>query len=89
MAVDTNAEIAAEHDAVARFFEKLQKQVDQERDDAVTKAVVELLTVAVVPITGTNGEKWECKMCAGRNDHHTKACPMPALERWINRVGVR
>ena len=87
MAVDPNAEIAAEEDAVARLFEDLRKQAEHESDDdAVTTAVVDLLTAAVVPVTGTNRQQWECKLCGERNDNHTAVCPLPALQRWICRV---
>ena len=87
MAIDRDAEIAAEQDAVSRLFESLQNQADQEpEDDAVMKAVVDLLAVAFVPSTGSNREKWECRMCGGRDDDHAGVCPLPALEQWITRV---
>ena len=87
MAVDSDAAIAAEQDAVARFFEKLQKQAGQESDvDALTKAVDELLDVAVVPVAGSNRKAWECMMCGERDEKHSAACPVPALEQWISRA---
>jgi hypothetical protein len=85
MAVDSSAALAAEQDAVARFFENLQKQAEQEpENNAVTKAVVQLLNVAVVPVTGANRETWECRMCGGRDEKHTNACVVPALKEWVN-----
>ena len=57
-----------------------QTAVMQERDEALERAVVELLNVAVVL---QKDRSCECKMCGWQNDH-APCCPVPALEEWIN-----
>lgn len=64
----------------------MSKQSDQtatsERDGAVDSAVVALLDVAVVLGSSTAGFK--CILCGQHQGNHTIACPVPALEEWIN-----
>lgn len=54
-----------------------------ERDEAVENAVVALLNVAVV-LGSSGGVEFECKLCGQREENHTVACPVPALEQWVN-----
>ena len=62
-----------------------QTTMTEKRDEAVETAVVELLNVAVVLGKDERGRLVaECKMCGQREENHTKACPVPALEEWIN-----
>jgi len=61
-----------------------QTAVMQERDEALERAVVEMLNAAVVlQKDSQSGSVLQCKMC-GLRDEHTASCPVPALEEWIN-----
>ncbi len=53
-------------------------------EDAVTK----LLNAAVVMRGSGAGTRieLECTMCGQREENHTTACPVPALEEWLNAM---
>jgi hypothetical protein len=55
------------------------------RDAATEAAVMALLSTAVVAsINTSNRLELECKLCGERDENHTFACPVPALEEWLN-----
>jgi predicted metalloprotease len=55
--------------------------VKHEQDgDALETQVVQLLNVAVV---SEPGSVVRCEMCGEQSDEHTTACPVPALEDWL------
>ena len=63
---------------VGHMTQQMEKgRARTERNQAIEKAVVELLNVAV-SLTGA------CGMCHQESDEHTSTCPVPALEEWIN-----
>jgi hypothetical protein len=51
-------------------------QQNEQRDEAIENAVVELLNVVVISD--------RCKLCGEHDDNHAIGCPVPALEEWIN-----
>jgi hypothetical protein len=58
------------------------KTQQKERGGAVESAVVALLDVAVV----LDQNALICKLCNERDESHTEACPVPALEQWLLNV---
>jgi hypothetical protein len=60
-----------------------------EREEAeIENAVSVLLNAAVVirKAEGSTGIELECTMCGQREENHTSACPVPALEEWLNAM---
>ena len=43
-----------------------------------------LSTAVVASINTSNRLELECKLCGERDENHTFACPVPALEEWLN-----
>ena len=54
-----------------------------EQDEGIETAVAALLDVAVVVQQIGNTARADCKMCGQQDEHHTDACPVPALEQWL------
>ena len=54
-------------------------RVRRDRDEAVEQAIVALLNVGV----SLDENNLVCELCGQRNQH-TPACPVRALEQWLN-----
>ena len=68
-----------------------QQNTRNERDAVVEDAVVALLSVATVvrPNESNRGIVLECRLCGELDEYHTDACPVPALEQWLNPISLR